>query len=104
MRFSTSFLLLTTALVGVSAHPSAAPSSGPPSDKAAGGASTSGGARIPFCGGASTSKRATAEDIAFKGNTGAPGRWGCNWQLIPCGIQNLYDYNIKFTVSSGSQW
>lgn len=55
----------------------------------------------PFCGGAA-SKRATAEQIAYKGNTGTAGNWGCNMMLIDGGAASLYDYTAKFSSVGGS--
>jgi len=68
--------------------------------KPGGGGGT--GARKSFCGGPSTNmKRATAEEIAYKGNTGSPGHWGCNIMEVDCGDLHLYDYGTIFEGNSG---
>ncbi|POR34751.1 Allergen Asp f 4 [Tolypocladium paradoxum] len=54
-----------------------------------------------FCGGKS-SKRATAAEIAYKGNVGAPGNYGCNMMLIQSNIANQYDSTMTFT-NAGSK-
>ncbi|KAL0934377.1 uncharacterized protein CTRU02_211176 [Colletotrichum truncatum] len=73
----------------VSSSSSAAPSATPTT------AAT--GEYIPFCSG--KSKRATLDQIAYSGNTGAEGSWGCNMQIIDESIKSLYNYTTTFTSS-----
>jgi len=63
------------------------------------GSSSGTGVKKQFCAGAS--KRATAYDIAYKGNTGTASNWGCNIMEIDCGDLDLYDYTAKFTSTGG---
>ena len=51
---------------------------------------------IPFCGG---QKRATAEQIAYKGNVGVPGSYGCNMMNVSAAATDSYSYVIKFVNS-----
>ncbi|KAK2594600.1 hypothetical protein QQS21_007685 [Conoideocrella luteorostrata] len=50
-----------------------------------------------FCGG--NKKRATIADIAYKGNTGAPGNRGCNLMMVDNAAD--YDYTAIFENKSG---
>lgn len=63
-----------------------------PSSGSSSGSGASG--YVPFCG---NSKRATAAEIAYKGNVGANGKYGCNQMLIQASIASQYDYTITFT-------
>jgi hypothetical protein len=54
----------------------------------------------PFCGG--KTKRATLGQIAYAGNTGVPGNWGCNIMQIDASISGLYDYTAKFSAPTGA--
>lgn len=77
------------------AETSSAPSSG-----SSGGFGTGADTYTPFCSG---KKRATAAQIAYKGNVGGTGpMYGCNMQLIKSNIADQYDSTIKFT-NAGSQ-
>lgn len=49
----------------------------------------------PFCGGAY--KRATAAEIAYTGNLGAPGKYGCNLMMVDNGVADEYKYTTTFT-------
>ena len=64
-------------------------------------ASTASTASSPgqFCGG--VTKRATAAEIAYAGNTGAPGQYGCNLMIVdsPSG----FDYTAEFSNAGGDQ-
>ncbi|EGR52344.1 hypothetical protein MKX07_005701 [Trichoderma sp. CBMAI-0711] len=124
MKFSTTSVLLAAAL-GVSAHPSghahkrahnsaveargdfvmankpaeAAPtttSAAPAaSTTAAAAPSSSAPATVkPFCGG--NSKRATAAEIAYKGNVGAGGSYGCNIMTVDESLVDEYQYTMVF--------
>lgn len=53
----------------------------------------------PFCNG--VKKRATLAQIAYAGNTGAPGNPGCNIMEIPASAASKYDYTMNF-VNQGS--
>ena len=56
---------------------------------------------IPFCSG---QKRATPEQIAYKGNVGVPGNYGCNMMLVPEAVADSYPYTIKFiNVGDGAE-
>lgn len=58
-------------------------------------ASSAAAVKKEFCAG--VSKRATAEDIAAKGNTGTAGNWGCNMMTVEDSIADAYQYTTKFT-------
>ncbi len=83
------------------------PPAAPPSNSLAMG----NGIFIPFCGGASKRdfpvpegvvKRTTAQEIAYAGNTGTSGNWGCNMMTVASNAASLYNYTIKFSnVASG---
>lgn len=49
----------------------------------------------PFCNG-KTSKRATAAEIAYTGNTGAAGDWGCNMMLVDESVADEYTYTSVY--------
>ncbi|ATY59288.1 allergen Asp F4-like protein [Cordyceps militaris CM01] len=53
----------------------------------------------PFCNG--NKKRATLAQIAYSGNTGAPGNYGCNIMEVSASAASSYDYTMKF-VNAGS--
>jgi hypothetical protein len=57
--------------------------------------------RMPFCGEPRLAKRATAFEIAYKGNTGSFNRWGCNIMEIPCTESSFYDYVTVFECNPG---
>ncbi|KEY66644.1 hypothetical protein S7711_01938 [Stachybotrys chartarum IBT 7711] len=150
MKFSATALLLTTAALGVSAHPSghhhmhrsvgkrgnfymanrpapeptttsvapapvatsAAPApvvqaveqeeqeEQPEEDTSSDDDSSSGSGTVkPFCGG--NYKRATAAEIAYTGNTGAPGNYGCNLMIVDNDVADEYKYTTTFTNDSG---
>jgi hypothetical protein len=64
--------------------------------------STGTGQKKPFCNGEPTNvKRATAFDIAYKGNTGSKDKWGCNIMEVPCADLALYDYGTEFHGGNG---
>lgn len=50
----------------------------------------------PFCGG-QTAKRATAAEIAYTGNTGVAGQWGCNIMLVDSSVADKYKYTSVYT-------
>jgi hypothetical protein len=52
----------------------------------------------PFCGG---KKRATVAQIAYQGNIGTSGDYGCNMMTVKSDIADEYTYTIKF-VNAGS--
>ncbi|KLU84987.1 hypothetical protein MAPG_04021 [Magnaporthiopsis poae ATCC 64411] len=59
------------------------------------------GTKTPFCSAGSGSKlnsRATAQQIAYAGNTGVKGNWGCNIMLVAdAKTASEYKYTAKFT-------
>jgi hypothetical protein len=57
-----------------------------------------------FCSGTSKSKRATAAEIAYKGNTGTASEYGCNQMTIDESIASLYNYTIAFTNKATSAY
>lgn len=82
--------------------PSPKPVTPAKADESASSGSGSGtGVKKQFCAGSGASKRATAYDIAYKGNTGTADNWGCNIMEIDCGDLDLYDYTAKFTSTGG---
>lgn len=48
----------------------------------------------PFCGGVK-GKRVTAAQVAYKGNVGMPGAFGCNIKLIHASIADKYKYTAR---------
>jgi hypothetical protein len=84
----------------------AAPAATPATPTPAAAAPSSGnvltsGVVAPFCGGAK-SKRATAAQIAYKGNTGVAGNWGCNMMMVDGSVADKYDYSAKFTTTGST--
>ncbi|OAA46149.1 allergen Asp F4-like protein [Metarhizium rileyi] len=61
--------------------------------------SGSGGKKKAFCGG--VSKRATAADIAAKGNVGTAGNYGCNLMMVDNAAD--YDYTVTFRENTGKE-
>lgn len=59
------------------------------------GDDSSSGTYVDFCSG-STSKRATAEEIAYKGNTGASDNYGCNIMTVSKSVASQYKYTATF--------
>ncbi|CAM1511016.1 Fc.00g085290.m01.CDS01 [Cosmosporella sp. VM-42] len=51
-----------------------------------------------FCGGKKI-KRATTDEIAYKGNVGADGNYGCNLMEVDSGVADKYKYTIAFENS-----
>ncbi|KAJ4159100.1 uncharacterized protein LMH87_008017 [Akanthomyces muscarius] len=74
-------------------------SSSSSSSPASSSSASSGAGYKPFCNG--VKKRATLAQIAYAGNTGAPGNPGCNIMEIPSSAASNYDYTMKF-VNQGS--
>lgn len=85
---STSVAAVSTSSAAAAETSSASSSSG--SSSSGSGASS----YKAFCGG--NSKRATAAEIAYKGNTGSGSDYGCNLMLIESSIADKYDYTITF--------
>lgn len=73
------------------AKPSSA-SPSPSSSASSGGQGAS--VYTPFCAN-SNSKRATAEEIAYAGNVGSAGDYGCNIMTIQNHLIDQYDYTIQ---------
>lgn len=111
MKVSASVLLLSAAL-GVSAHPSGhahlhnkrdfvvarKPDVTQTAPAATSASSDDSAGYVAFCGGA-TSKRATTEEIAYKGNTGTSSNYGCNIMTVSSSVADKYDYTATFTNS-----
>ncbi|KOS22654.1 Allergen Asp f 4 [Escovopsis weberi] len=117
MKFTSAAVLLAAA-AGVSAAPSSneardfimakkpadapapAPAAPAYSSPAAGGGQGVGPTTYtPFCG---RSKRATAVQIAYKGNVGGPGQYGCNIMPVSTSIAGQYQYSVTFTNKGGA--
>ncbi len=86
-----------TSSVPVAAAPTSAANSAPSSSSGSGS-----GSYVAFCGGASKReyvevKRASDAQIAYTGNTGAPGNWGCNIMTVSSSVAHLYDYTSTYT-------
>lgn len=107
MKVSASLILVAAAL-GVSAHPSGharfhgrrefvVANQPRATDTATGTSSSSAPA---FCGG--KTKRATLEQIAYKGNTGTADNYGCNMMVVDSGVAESYDHIITFENSQSS--
>jgi hypothetical protein len=75
----------------VNSVPSASPSEGGKKDE---GKST--GTYKEFCGG-KKAKRATTAQIAYKGNTGVEGQFGCNMMEVDQSIAEQYKYLMTFS-------
>ncbi|KAH7322909.1 hypothetical protein B0I35DRAFT_190169 [Stachybotrys elegans] len=78
--------------------PAPAPSKAPEAPKApapSSSPSSGSGEYKPFCGG--NYKRATLEEIAYAGNLGAPGKYGCNLMMVDEGVADQYKYTTTFT-------
>ncbi|RFU72211.1 allergen asp f 4 [Trichoderma arundinaceum] len=53
---------------------------------------------MEFCGGNhSVNKRATQDEIAYKGNAGEEASYGCNMMLVGDSLAGLYDHTINLT-------
>lgn len=115
MKFSASVLIATAAL-GVSAHPSGhahlhkkdfvvarKPDVTQTVDATAAATTTasddSSSGYIEFCSSSSSKKRATTEEIAYTGNTGTSDDYGCNIMTVSKSIASLYNYTATFTNS-----
>ncbi|KAM3556430.1 hypothetical protein MY1884_005063 [Beauveria asiatica] len=78
-----------------------APSPSAPEVSAASSSSASSGSGYkPFCSG--NKKRATLAQIAYAGNTGTNGNFGCNIMKIDSSAASLYKYTMKFVNNGGS--
>jgi hypothetical protein len=75
-----------------SAVAAAASSAAPASS---GGQGTGPSTYTPFCSG--NSKRATVAEIAYKGNVGGSGQYGCNLMAVQSSIASKYQYTVTFT-------
>lgn len=79
----------------------AAPTQAAPAVKSSAAASassksdSSSGTYKEFCGG-KKSKRATVEQIAYKGNTGTSDDYGCNMMVVDSGVADEYKYTATF--------
>lgn len=71
-------------------------SSSPASSASSAAGSTGTGASTyePFCGGAKA-KRVTAAQVAYKGNVGIAGSYGCNIKLIEASVADKYKYTAR---------
>ncbi|KKO96589.1 hypothetical protein THAR02_11305 [Trichoderma harzianum] len=80
------------------AVPTPSPSAAaPPAQKAASSAAGVGSGPstyTPFCGG--NNKRATAAEIAYKGNVGGSGPYGCNLMPVKSNLLDQYQYTVVF--------
>ncbi|KAL7963693.1 hypothetical protein V8C34DRAFT_266307 [Trichoderma compactum] len=77
--------------------PSPSAPAAPPAAKAgssAAGVGSGPSTYTPLCGG--NSKRATAEQIAYKGNVGSGGHYGCNLMLVKSNLLDQYQYTVVF--------
>ncbi|EHK25051.1 uncharacterized protein TRIVIDRAFT_71735 [Trichoderma virens Gv29-8] len=82
------------------ASPTPSPAA-PPAQKAASSSSNSAAGQgsgpsvyTPFCRG--NSKRATAQEIAYKGNVGGSGPYGCNLMAVKSNLLDQYQYTVVF--------
>ncbi|KAF4472684.1 allergen asp f 4 [Fusarium albosuccineum] len=66
-----------------------------------GSSSGSGSGYKEFCGG-KKSKRATAEEIAYEGNTGTEDDFGCNMMTVDSSVADKYKYTATFK-NAGSE-
>jgi len=94
---STPAAVPTTSSAPVAAAPTSVASS-----TASSSSSSGTGSYVAFCGGASKReyvevKRATDAQIAYQGNTGAPGQYGCNIMTVSSSVAHLYDYTSTYT-------
>lgn len=56
---------------------------------------------VPFCEG--NTKRATLAEIAYKGNIGVQGNYGCNMMLVKPNVADKYKYLTTFTNRSDKE-
>ncbi|RFU76810.1 allergen asp f 4 [Trichoderma arundinaceum] len=85
------------------ASPTPTPAAPAPSAKptgSAGGQGSGPSVYTPFCSG-SNSKRATAAEIAYKGNVGAGGAYGCNIMAVQSNLVDKYQYTMVFENAGG---
>ena len=74
----------------------------PPAPASTSSSSSGVGEFVPFCSGGN-SKRATAAQIAYQGNIGTSGNYGCNIMTVKSDVADQYDYTIKFVNGGSSQ-
>lgn len=84
------------------ATPTATPSAAaaPAKDATSGGNGTGVSTYTKFCQGGN-SKRATAAEIAYKGNVGSGGDYGCNIMAIQNHLVSQYEYTLVFNNAGG---
>lgn len=77
------------------------PSSAAPAKDATSGSSGTGvSSYTKFCQGGN-SKRATAAEIAYKGNVGSGGQYGCNMMAVQNHLVSQYEYTMVFNNAGG---
>ncbi|KAH6610134.1 allergen asp f 4 [Trichoderma cornu-damae] len=72
----------------------AAPAASSKPSSPAGGQGQGPSTYTPFCSG--SSKRATAQEIAYKGNVGGSGQYGCNIMAVQSNLVDKYQYTLVF--------
>ena len=72
----------------------AKPTSSKPSNGSGSGSGQGVSTYTEFCGG-KKAKRATTAEIAYKGNVGVTGNYGCNMMLAQSNVADEYKYNVK---------
>lgn len=110
MKFSASIILASAAL-GVTAHPSGHAHhhkkdfvvARKPDVVTTAASDDSSSGYVDFCASsASKAKRATTEEIAYKGNTGTSSDYGCNIMTVSSSVASLYNYTATFTNTVAS--
>jgi hypothetical protein len=77
------------------------PSSAAPAKDATSGSNGTGvSSYTPFCQGGN-GKRATAAEIAYKGNVGSGGQYGCNIMAVQNHLVSKYEYTMVFNNAGG---
>lgn len=84
-----------TSAAAASPTSSVAPAASSAAPASSGGQGAGPSTYTPFCSG--NSKRATAAEIAYKGNVGGSGQYGCNLMTVQSNIASKYQYTVTFT-------
>ncbi|KAL7795154.1 hypothetical protein V8C37DRAFT_374675 [Trichoderma ceciliae] len=85
----------TAVPVAIPTPSQAAPASSAKASSASGGQGSGPSTYTPFCSG-SNGKRATAAEIAYKGNVGGGGQYGCNVMAVQSNLVDQYQYTMVF--------
>lgn len=90
----------TTTSIVPAPQPTTSSSSSPEASPTSGSGGSSGGSSGTFCSGKKM-KRATAAEIAYTGNVGSDGDYGCNLKTIDSGDVDSYKHVMTFENDGG---